>query len=110
MAKKNQNFEIDIGDSGDIQITASDSGKPINLSGATIQWEMRNGGRGPLLLSKNTASGVTVTNSAGGVFEIRLSSADTSAIRAGRYYHEAKIIDVTGFVSTVTKGEATFVN
>jgi len=47
----------------------------------------------PPLFEKTLGSGVTVTDAAGGVFEIEILPADTKDLWPGEYYHQAAIQD-----------------
>lgn len=47
----------------------------------------------PAIIPKTLGSGVTVTNAAGGIFEVEILPADTKSLWPGSYYHQAEILD-----------------
>ena len=50
----------------------------------------------PPLITKSIGSGVSVTNAAGGVFQVTLAPNDTIGLWAGDYYHRAILVDGAG--------------
>ncbi|MEJ0015715.1 MAG: hypothetical protein WDN25_03965 [Acetobacteraceae bacterium] len=106
MAAEGQNFTLVAGDTVRLAFTAydSDGTTPLDLAGATIKWQLARDEAGPALISKQTGSGITVTNAAGGTFVVAIAPADTAAITAGGYYHETQVTDASGNVSTVATG------
>lgn len=108
-----QDFTMYRGDSRRIKITVTDAaGDPKSLTGASIIWAMARDKSAPALVQKTTASGVAITNPAGGEFVVDLLPGDTEELdlpRSGTrsYYHEAQIVDSAGAVATVTTGTVT---
>lgn len=98
MTLANQNFTMIAGDTKNIVVTDVQG---TNLSGSTIRWILK---KGSTILTKTTSSGITIS---GTTFTIRLNSSDTANL-TGPYYHEARITDVAGNVSTAMKGCITF--
>jgi hypothetical protein len=58
------------------------------------------------VLTKTTSSGISITNAAGGIFQVSLTAADTAGL-SGAYYFEAQVTDAGSNVSTVTTGTLT---
>lgn len=81
------------------EFTATESAVAVNLTGAAIYFEMRTSypdasvitGAGATL-SKSTVSGITITNGAGGIFEIAFSKADTNTLAVGVYFYGIEYI------------------
>lgn len=70
-----------------LQFTVTDSaGAAVNITGWTLEWVLSNEPGGTALLTKTTASGITITNGAGGVFTVTLAAADL-ALNPGVYYY-----------------------
>ena len=86
-----------------------DAGNPVDLTGASIRWQMAKHPESAALVTKSNNQGIAVTDEAGGAFEIELASADTEAL-VGKYYHEGEIVDAGGAVSTVLSGNVTIVS
>jgi len=104
-----QNFEIYKGDDLTLQVTVKNAdGTAKDLTGATIKWQLSTGVNAtPPLLSKAVGTGITITNAAGGVFEIAIAQSDTASMPAkDTYYHEAEVTDGAGKKSTVLTGTA----
>lgn len=80
------------------------AGDAVDLTGATVRWQMSRSVQATAILSKSVGSGITVTNAAGGLFTVDLAPADTVDL-AGTFYYEAEIIDASDNVSTVRTGQ-----
>ena len=111
MAHQVQNFEIHAGDDLTLQVSVTDdAGQPVNLTGAQVAWQASRGRAdrfsSTAVLAKASGTGITVTDAAGGVFEVDLAAADTAGLR-GAFYHEAKVTDAAGDKSTVFTGTMT---
>ncbi len=108
MTKENQDIELWAGDTRTETVTVTNSaGSAQNLTGLTLRWVVRRHSRaGTIVISKSTGSGITITNAAGGIFQIALSPADTKNLE-GEYYHEASGVDSGGNVSTLLIGTLT---
>jgi hypothetical protein len=106
MTTENQDVSIVQGDSVTLTVTVTSGGVAKNLTSATIKWSCARSADGSAALSKTTSSGITITNAAGGIFQVALSKTDTAAL-LGYYYHEAEVTDAGGNVSTVMTGHLT---
>lgn len=73
------------------------------LQGARYVITTSSGSTAALAL-KSLGSGIAVTDEAGGVLTVTLSSGDTGSL-AGTYAHELEIIDALGRVATVMQGQ-----
>jgi hypothetical protein len=99
-----QNLALHSGDSKILEVTVTDgTGAAVDLTGATIAWQLAKSPGESALVSKTIGSGIAVTDAVGGIFEITLDAADTAAL-SGRHYHEAEVTDTSGKVSTVLTG------
>lgn len=107
MASQGQNFEMWAGDDLDVVAIVKDaSGTVVDITGATVEWALRLTVDSPVLLAKDTAAGITLTNPTQGEFTITLAPADTSALGGRSYYHEAEVT-LGGKITTVLTGWAT---
>lgn len=98
------------GDTARFTVTVKDSaGAVVDLTGVTsIAWQIaRSAFAGSPDLSKSIGSGVTVTDAAGGVFQVELAPADTADL-LGDFHHEAEVTDGAGDIATVFCGTLTF--
>lgn len=67
------------------QVTVTVTMSPAtSISGWTLAFTVRNSD-GTLMVSKTTASGITITDAGAGIFTIALATADTGAIPPGVY-------------------------
>jgi hypothetical protein len=108
-------FDMHAEDSKILQITVKDanSGSLIDLSGCTAKWQMaRQLTSLPFtfyslpIVSKDTTSGIVITDPIHGVMQITLLPTDTSGLR-GAYYHELRVTDTGGNEQTVLVGTIT---
>jgi hypothetical protein len=110
MAATGQDFAATLGDTVLLDYTFTEAdGTPLNLTSATVVWQLSWGPASlPLVVkSSSAAAGIAVINAAAGKVEVTLATTDTAALTPGRYYHEAKVIDALGDVTTVAIGAAT---
>lgn len=107
MTSVNQDFTTYAGDAALPIFTVLDgSGNPIDLSTVSdIIWNAQRDLNSAAVLSKSKAGGGIsfVTTGADGKFKVSLTSADTLPL-TGYYLHQARVIDGSGNVSTVTLG------
>lgn len=88
-----------------ITVIDEDTGLYKNLTGASILWEVLNRNTGESLITKTTASGISINNPTGGQFTVILEASDTSNfLPANYYYHRAIVTDNLGAISVVTVG------
>ena len=87
----------------DFAITDAD-GAAVDLTGATIRWQMARSVYAAPDLSKAVGTGITVTSAPGGLFTVMLAPSDTADI-TGTFYFEVEIVDASGNVSTPRTGE-----
>lgn len=107
MPSFDQPFFIVAGDDASLAFTiySSDGETPINLTGATISWQLRSSWDSPtVLIDKNLSSGITVTVAEAGMFTVDLNDIDTEEIIPGRYPHAAKVTDSAANDTTVSLG------
>lgn len=106
MASESQNVTMWQGEDETIDFYVTDDvGSPKNLTGASINWGMWNGGT--RLLTKTSGNGgATVVNGdgTGDVVRITLAKADTIDVDADAiYYHECRI-SLGGFEQVIATG------
>lgn len=81
-----------------------DDNQPLDLTGCTIRWGVRKKEKSTDNLVLKETPDITTSDN---LISIELKPSDTSGLPGGKYYHECKIIDVTGNASTVSVGMLT---
>ena len=106
-------FKVVAGTDFSMNFTALDAdGVAINISGYTIAWYLKREVGEAAVLSKTTASGITITTAASGMFTVAVADTDTTLF-TGQYYHEVQLTSPTGTItvlsdSNVDVGRITF--
>jgi hypothetical protein len=106
-----QNFSMVSGDDQEIQFTVADTdfeSPTPTLDGATVYWQAfysKFSTPGDVVISKSSLSGhgIVIVDDVNRVFVVTLERPDTLGL-IGNFYHEAKLVDETGNVTTVTVG------
>jgi hypothetical protein len=108
MPAENQNVVLPAGDSLEIVLPVkTEAGVDVPLAGATVRWWMgrsKSSIGSDVFLKKSIGSGIVI---AGATATVSIAPADTDAIPAGVYYHEAEVVFADATVSTVTTGSFT---
>jgi hypothetical protein len=65
----------------------------VNITGWALALAVATGYGTTPLFTKTTVSGITITDGAGGVFDVAIADIDTDALEAGGYVWEAKRTD-----------------
>lgn len=110
MTVYNQNISFYKGETKLFPITVidEDTGGAKDLSGASIVWEVLNRYTGEVIITKTTASGISINAPASGIFTVVLESIDTNLLQnANWYYHRATVSDISNAISVVTVGSIT---
>lgn len=93
------------GDSIILKYNAVDEyGAVLNLTGGAIKWQLARNASDTPLLTKTIGAGVTVTNAAGGLFEVKLSFSETRTLGPGNFYHEVEHTTASGDKYTIFNG------
>ena len=100
--KKNQNFEMERGESLYIGFTAVGID---DLTSASVLWAMKKSNASAPSLLKDTVNGIEITGAAS--FTVTLSTEDTESFSPGIYYHEAYVIDAQQHKNPVASGVIT---
>lgn len=112
MSLGNQTFTMTSGDTFTLNYTVRDAaGVAIDLTNATVKWQLARSVKEGALISKvtgNSPTEIELTTPESGAFAVYLLPADTAQL-AGRYYHEAEVTDAAGTVSTVATGHAVII-
>lgn len=66
------------GDDRTFAMTATLNGAPLNITGATIKFTARRDPGSAAVISKQTGSGITITDGPNGAFSVTIAAADTS--------------------------------
>lgn len=104
-------IEVSAGDDNIFEVSVQDqNGDPKTLVGAQAirWWVARKVTSSARVIEKALASGITVTDPAGGVLQIAIDADDTEGLK-GDYYHELEVVDSSGKVQTVLIGTVTVV-
>lgn len=100
MSRNLQNFDLTAGETRTLTLTARDAtGAILNLSGATIQWDMARTARSGSVLTKTGA----IVSAALGTFTVALAAGDTTSF-SGDYWHQAKVTKA-GVVTMAVQGQ-----
>lgn len=101
MSAVNQNFAMHAGNDFTVRVNVYDSdGSAPDLTGASASWRLATTPGGAAVLTKTA----TISGTAPPVLQVALAAADTAALTPGQYFHEAKITDSGGKITTVTVG------
>ncbi len=110
MPATNQNFSLFVGDALTVEITVSEDGTPVNLTGFTVKWSTsRLDARGcfsatPVIEKCSNESTLFFVDILNGVIEFTLVDVDTESLSPGNYHHQLIIVDGTGNPTVVTIG------
>jgi hypothetical protein len=92
------------------EITVYQDGVVLDLSGASLFFEVRRFyptsetvTEAGALIDKSVGDGITITNAAGGIFELEVISADTDQLTPGNYYYGIEYIPAGGTEARVIK-------
>ena len=103
--KTAENFSIDQGaDFSRTFTVTTDGSTAYDLSGLTLQAQMRKGYDSSSATATFTATLVTATS---GTYKLTLSNSTTASITAGRYVYDLVITDASGNKTRVVEGIAT---
>ena len=103
-----QDFTMTEGDTKLIDVTVKDrnTGDPVNITGVTISWKVFKGYGKTAALTKTTASGISITDGANGVFRITITAGDTANF-VGTYNHAAQVPFSDSTIQPVLRGTMT---
>lgn len=91
------NCEIFRGEDKILSVTVDDGETPavaVNITGWTLSFTLRETtGSATALLTKTTASGITITDPTAGVFQVSIEDVDTIALTPGKYAYDVKRMD-----------------
>lgn len=105
-----QDFEVFQGDAKEITIPITDEfGVAVDLTGSSQRWQAHEKENGPVVITKADANItiVSVAPDTSNAIRFSLVPADTQALEAKDYDHEAEIVDASANPSTVTRGTMT---
>lgn len=98
-------FVMFAGDDKTIEVSVVDTtGAAVAITSATIEWRASKTKAATAAVTKTTSSGISITNGAGGVFQITLTDSDTESL-SGTYEHEAQVTFSGGLIATVMQGK-----
>lgn len=101
-----QDFEIVSGNDKKLSFeTLDQDGLRVDLTGATIVWAFSNAAKNKnRIITYTSPTQVTLTDALNGLFTVDILAADTEALPAGEYYHEARSTAGSGKKSTLAYG------
>jgi hypothetical protein len=107
----NQDFSIYAGDDQNIAVTIKNrDGSNMNITNVTeLQWVIKRFSLSadPIITKLLSEAEIIKTDATNGGARIVLLSADTQSVYPGPYYHELRVSDENGFISTVMTGTVT---
>ena len=83
------------------------SNNPINITGYSVQMQVRSQVDNSLVLGLSVGSGITLTNPTGGVATFQITGAQTAAIGVGIYDYGIKAVSSGGINYDWTDGTIT---
>ena len=92
---------INRGEAKTYQFAATNSGSALDLTGAVIYWaayaampaySLTSDATAAIEKTSATSGEITVTNAAGGLYELTIVKADTSTLATGTYWHATKAV------------------
>jgi hypothetical protein len=104
-----QNFAMRSGEDKTLTVTVTDAAEAaVDINGAqSIEWRLADGvGAASAHVTKTLGAGVAIGDGAAGIFVVTLVPADTEPL-AGRFHHEARLVNAAGKRQTVLVGSAT---
>jgi hypothetical protein len=105
MGKLNQNFTTWKGNYRTINFLIEDV---VSLVGATVKWAISVDEESSKLIEKtSTGGGITIDGQTATVILDETDTDYSSGITAGDYYHELRVVDTDGHVSTPAIGTMT---
>lgn len=103
------NLEFPRGDTYPFRVPITDDAdppQPIDLTSAALAYALMRAPGSTPFVNKSIGSGITVVGPpTDGIVDIVIDPADTEALPAGTYYHEAELTEVSGRVTTVLEGK-----
>ena len=97
---RDQNIQIVSGDDVTLEVTVFETdGSKKDITGATIDWKLSRRAGKDNKLSKTG----TITDAINGVFQVAI---DGTGDLGGDYYHQIKLTESGGDISTVLRGNA----
>ena len=102
-----QNFELVSGNDKDVRFTTLDQDDiAVDITGATIIWALaRSAKNKSALFTYTSPTNIAITNGLAGKFTVSIQDTDTLTLKAGKYYHEARVTSAAGKKITVAYGE-----
>lgn len=77
-----------------VNITSKETKLPTDLTGAAIVFTVKKRREDPdidAVISLSVGSGITVTDAAGGQFQVKIPAADTNVLEIRRYFYDIQI-------------------
>lgn len=106
MTEENQNTDFYTNNTVGLLVTVYDDNNNLkDLTASTITWLFFDGNTDEILITKTTASGITIVDAINGLMLISIEPEDTRNIKPANWYkHEVFVVDGFGNESTVTTG------
>jgi len=91
--------------------TITKNGTAQDITGCTLWFTLKASKSDPdsaAILQKTTGSGITVTNAAGGIYNVRINNSDLASLTVPKtFYWDVQIKDSANIVQTVDSGTLT---
>ncbi len=103
MTATHPTFALMAGDSWRFDASLHDnSGKPLDLTSASILWRLYQGGK--TIIELTNGNGITVTDAPNGLCTIMVTAAQTAALTPGTYSDQVQATLASGFACTQAVG------
>lgn len=101
-----QNFELFSGNHKTLNFTHRDKvGDVVDITGATISWALAIRPRSKRrIIFYTSPTNIAITDGPAGEYEVRIQDTDTEPLTPRKYYHEVRITDASGRVTTAAYG------
>lgn len=96
-------IEVAKGDTLKIDLTVTDAGEVVDVTGYTVSWLVARNLDADPLYEKEIGDGVTVTDAAAGELQLKLTAAETAAMSVGTWWHRIAVTAPSGDVSTIVR-------
>jgi len=93
---------LNVGDADVLSFTHEDSdGNAIDIANYTIKWALSKTPQDDAKLTKETGgSGISITDSSAGKYDVTIDNGDTTGFGGRVYYHEVELTDGNGDKTT----------
>ncbi len=86
-----------------LEYTVTSNGSAYVITGLAIDFYLATDNDSGMFIHKTVGSGITITNGAGGIFQVSIAAADLQGMQ-GNFFHEARVTPGGGSATTIATG------